>query len=41
MIFKKDFAWGAATASYQNEGGMNADGKDYRFGMYSPMKRGG
>lgn len=27
MIFKKDFAWGAATASYQNEGGMNADGK--------------
>ena len=27
MTFKKGFAWGAATASYQNEGGMNADGK--------------
>lgn len=27
MRFKEGFAWGAATASYQNEGGMNADGK--------------
>lgn len=27
MGFKKDFAWGAATASYQNEGAAFADGK--------------
>jgi len=27
MSFKKDFAWGAATASYQIEGAWNEDGK--------------
>lgn len=27
MKFKEGFAWGAATASYQNEGGMAEDGK--------------
>ena len=27
MPFKKDFAWGVATASYQIEGAWNADGK--------------
>lgn len=27
MGFRKDFAWGAATASYQNEGGFLEDGK--------------
>lgn len=27
MEFKKGFAWGSATASYQNEGGALADGK--------------
>ncbi len=27
MTFKKGFAWGAATASYQNEGGFREDGK--------------
>ena len=27
MAFKKDFVWGVATASYQIEGGYNADGK--------------
>ena len=27
MSFRKDFVWGAATASYQIEGGYNADGK--------------
>ena len=27
MSFKKDFAWGTATASYQIEGAYNADGK--------------
>ena len=26
-MFKKNFTWGAATASYQIEGGWNADGK--------------
>lgn len=28
MSFKKDFLWGAATASYQIEGAWNEDGKD-------------
>ena len=27
MPFKKDFVWGAATASYQIEGAWNEDGK--------------
>lgn len=27
MSFRKDFVWGVATASYQIEGGYNADGK--------------
>ena len=27
MSFKKDFVWGAATASYQIEGAWNEDGK--------------
>ena len=27
MSFKKDFAWGTATASYQVEGAYNEDGK--------------
>lgn len=27
MSFKKNFAWGAATASYQNEGGYQEEGK--------------
>ena len=27
MAFKKDFAWGVATASFQNEGAWNEDGK--------------
>ena len=26
-VFPKDFLWGAATASYQVEGGFDADGK--------------
>ena len=27
MSFKKDFAWGVATASYQIEGAWNEDGR--------------
>ena len=27
MAFKKDFLWGAATASYQIEGAYNEDGR--------------
>ena len=27
MCFKKDFAWGAATASYQVEGAAKEDGR--------------
>ena len=27
MGFRKDFAWGVASSSYQNEGSVTADGK--------------